>query len=57
MAEMLAVLVVLIGLVLYGRVMLRGDAVPDWAAWLLVIASPAAVPVVFLTRWCCRLAW
>ena len=54
---MLAVLVVLIGLVLYGRVMLRGDAVPDWAAWLLVIASPAAVPVVFLTRRCCRLAW
>lgn len=49
--EMLAVLAVLIGSVLYGRVTLRGDAVPDWAAWLLVIAGPAAVPVVFLTNY------
>ncbi len=31
-----------------GGVTLRGDAVPDWVAWLLVIAGPAAVPVVFL---------
>jgi len=46
--EMLAVLAMLIGAVFYGRVTLRGDAVPDWVAWLLVIAGPAAVPVVFL---------
>ena len=46
--EMLAVLAMLIGSVLYGRVTLRGDAVPDWVAWLLVIAGPAGVPVVFL---------
>lgn len=49
--EMLAVLAVLIGSVLYGWVTLRGNAVPDWAAWLLVIAGPAAVPVVFLTNY------
>ena len=49
--EMLAVLAVLIGSVFYGRVTLHGDAVPDWAAWLLVIAGPAAVPVVFLTNY------
>ncbi len=49
--EMLAVLAMLIGSVLYSRVTLRGDAVPDWAAWLLVIAGPAAVPVVFLTNY------
>ncbi len=49
--EMLAVLAVLIGSALYGRVTLRGDAVPGWAAWLLVIAGPAAVPVVFLTNY------
>ena len=49
--EMLAVIAVLIGSVLYGRVTLRGNAVPGWAAWLLVIASPAAVPVVFLTNY------
>jgi hypothetical protein len=49
--EMLGVLVVLIGSVFYGRVTLRGDAVPDWPAWLLVIAGPAAVPVVFLTNY------
>ncbi len=49
--EMVAVLVVLIGSVLYGRVTLRGDAVPDWAAWLLLIAGPAAIPVVFLTNY------
>lgn len=47
--EMLGVLAVLIGSMLYGRVTLRGSAVPDWAAWLLVIAGPAAVPVTFLT--------
>ena len=46
--EMLAVLAMLIGSVFYGRLTLRGDAVPDWVAWLLVIAGPAAVPVVFL---------
>lgn len=46
--EMLGVLAVLIGSVLYGRVTLRGEAVPGWAAGLLVIAGPAAVPVVFL---------
>ncbi len=49
--EMLAILAVLIGSVLYGRVTLRGDAVPGWTAWLLVIAGPAAVPVVFLTSY------
>lgn len=49
--EMLAVLAVLIGSMIYGRVTLRGDAVPGWAAWLLVIAGPAAVPVVFLTNY------
>ena len=49
--EMLAVLAMLIGSVLYGRVTLRGDAVPDWVAWLLVIAGPAAVPVVFLVNY------
>ena len=47
--EMLAVLVMLIGSVCYGRVTLRGDALPGWAAWLLLIAGPAAIPVVFLT--------
>lgn len=49
--EMLAVPAVLIGSVLYGRVTLRGDAVPRWVAWLLVIAGPAAVPVMFLTNY------
>ena len=49
--EMLAVLAVLISSVLYGRVTLRGDVVPAWTAWLLVIAGPAAVPVVFLTNY------
>ena len=49
--EMLAVLAVLISSVLYGRVTLRGDVVPAWTAWLLVIAGPAAVPVVFLTQY------
>ncbi len=49
--EMLAVLAVLIGSVFYGRVTLRGDAVPRWVAWLLAIAGPAAVPVVFLTNY------
>src|SRR3712207_9332356 len=42
--EMLAVLAVLIGSGLYGRVTLRGEAVSAWAAWLLMIAGPAAVP-------------
>lgn len=49
--EMLAVLVVLIGSVFYGRITLRGNVVPTWAAWLLVIAGPAAIPVVFLTNY------
>ncbi len=49
--EMLAVLVVLIGSVFYGRVTLRGSVVPNWAAWLLVIAGPAAIPVVLLTKY------
>ena len=49
--EMLAVLAVLISSMLYGRVTLGGDAVPRWAAWLLVIAGPAAVPAVFLTHY------
>ena len=49
--EMLSVLAMLIGSVLYGRVTLRGDALPDWVAWLLVIAGPAAVPVVFLVNY------
>ncbi len=49
--EMLAVLVVLIGSVFYGRVTLRGNAVPNWAAWPLLIAGPAAIPAVFLTNY------
>ncbi len=49
--EMLAVLVVLIGAVFYGRATLRGNAVPDWVAWPLVVAGPAAVPVVFLVNY------
>ncbi len=49
--EMLAVLAVLIGSVFYGRVTLRGNVISNWAAWLLVIAGPAAIPVVFLTRY------
>lgn len=49
--EMLGVLAMLIGSVFYGRVTLRGDAVPDWVAWLLMVAGPAAVPVVFLTNY------
>ena len=47
--EMLAVLAVLIGSVLYGKATLGGGAAPRWAAWLLVIAGPAAVPAVLLT--------
>jgi hypothetical protein len=46
--EMLAVLAVLIGSVLYGKATLGGGAAPRWAAWLLVIAGPA-VPAVLLT--------
>jgi hypothetical protein len=49
--EMLAVLVVLIGSVFYGRVTLHAGRVPGVAAWLLVIAGPVAVPVVFLTEY------
>ncbi len=48
---MLAVLSVLIGSVFYGWVTLRADAVPKWVAWLLIIAGPAAVPVVLLTNY------
>lgn len=48
---MLAVLTVLIGSVLYGRVTLRTDAVPRWVAWLLVIAGAAAVPVLSLANY------
>ena len=47
--EMLAVLVALIGSVVYGRVTLHANSVPSSAAWLLMIAGPAAIPVVFLT--------
>jgi len=47
--ETLAVLAVLIGSVLYGGATLGGDAVPRWAAWVLVISGPAAVPAVLLT--------
>ena len=49
--EMLAVLAVLIGSVFYGGVTLRGNTIPKWAAWLLVIAGPAAIPTVFLTKY------
>ncbi len=49
--EMLAVLAVLIGSVFYGRVTLRADAVPKWVAWLLTIAGPAAILVVFLVNY------
>ncbi len=49
--EMLAVLAVLIGSVFYGRVTLRANAVPKWVAWLLIIAGPAAIPVVFLVAY------
>jgi hypothetical protein len=49
--EMLAVLVVLIGSVFYGRVTLRGDAVSDWVAWAVLISGPTAVPVVFLVNY------
>jgi hypothetical protein len=48
---MLAFLVVLIGSVFYGRITLRGHAVPNWAAWLIIVAGPAAIPVVFLTNY------
>ncbi len=47
--EMLAVLAVLIGIMVYGRMTLRGDAVPGWVAWGLIAAGPAAVPMVYLT--------
>ena len=49
--EMLGILAMLIGSLFYGRVTLRGDAVPDWVACLLMVAGPAAVPVVFLTNY------
>ncbi len=49
--EMLGILAMLIGSLFYGRVTLHGDAVPDWVAWLLMVAGPAAVPVVFLTNY------
>ena len=49
--EMLAFLVVLIGSVFYGRITLRGHIVPNWAAWLIIVAGPAAIPVVFLTNY------
>lgn len=47
--EMLAVLVVLISSVFYGRITLREQVIPRWAAWLFPIAGPAAILVVFLT--------
>ncbi len=47
--EMLAVLAVLTGGTLYGRTLLRGDAVPGWVAWCLIAAGPAAIPMVYLT--------
>lgn len=47
--EMLAVLVVLIGSVFYGRITLRENVIPNWAAWLFPIAGPTAILVVLLT--------
>jgi hypothetical protein len=47
--EMLAVLVVLIGSVFYGRITLHVGSVPGLAAWMLMLAGPFAVPGVFLT--------
>lgn len=48
-AEMLAVLVVLISSAFYGRIMRRENVIPTWAAWLVLIAGPTAILVVFLT--------
>ena len=47
--EMLAVLVVLISSVFYGRIMRRETVIPTWAAWLFPIAGPTAILVVLLT--------
>lgn len=47
--EMLAVLVVLIGSVFYGRITLHQNVIPNWAAWLFPIAGPSAILAVLLT--------
>jgi hypothetical protein len=49
MVEMLAVLAVLIGAMVYGRTTLRGDVVPGWVAWFLIASGLAAIPMVYLT--------
>ena len=47
--EMLAVLVVLVSSVFYGRIMQRGNVIPTWVAWLFPLAGPTAIPAVWLT--------
>ena len=42
-AEMLALVVVLVGSFLYGIAMLLAGGLPRWCGWLLVLAGPAAV--------------
>jgi len=47
MLETLALLVVLIGSVLYGIGVLLAGSLPRWCGWLLLIAGPAAVVDTF----------
>jgi hypothetical protein len=49
--EVLALLPVLVSSAFYGRVTLRSNAVPRWSAWLLILAGPAAILGVFVTRY------
>jgi hypothetical protein len=45
--EVVALLVVLVGSVLYGSAMLLAGSLPRWCGWLLIIAGPAAVVDTF----------
>lgn len=44
MVEMLAILVILVGSVLYGIATLRAGVLPRWCGWLLIAAGPTAIP-------------
>ena len=43
--EMLAILVILVGSVLYGIATLRAGVLPHWCGWLLIAAGATAIPI------------
>ena len=61
MMEMLSILTILIGSVLYGIATLRAGVLPRWCGWLLIAATPSAILTTAAVTYvphgtCCRSA-